>query len=77
MIDENGDHILTGTWNGCTIVNETSTALALAMTAILNDILDFSGNKATISGNTLTIFEDDGVTVWKQYDITNGDRIPL
>ena len=27
LVDTSGDHILTGTWNGCTIVNETSSAL--------------------------------------------------
>jgi hypothetical protein len=32
-------------------------------------------NKATRSGDVITIFEDDGVTVWKTFDVSNGGRV--
>ena len=34
-------------------------------------------NKVTRTGNIITIYEDDGVTIWKQFDLTNDERIEL
>tara|TARA_X000001382_G_scaffold58055_1_gene39702 strand:+ start:4048 stop:7173 length:3126 start_codon:yes stop_codon:yes gene_type:complete len=34
-------------------------------------------NKVTRSGDIITVFEDDGVTVHARYDLSNGERIPL
>jgi hypothetical protein len=31
-------------------------------------------NKVSRSGDTITIYEDDGVTVWRQYDLADGGR---
>lgn len=32
-------------------------------------------NKATRSGDFVTIFEEDGATVWKTFDVSNGGRV--
>jgi hypothetical protein len=34
-------------------------------------------NKATRSGNIITIYKPDGVIVWKRYDLSNGGRVEL
>ncbi len=34
-------------------------------------------NKVTKVGNIITIYEDDGTTPWKQYDLTDGQRIEV
>jgi hypothetical protein len=43
--------------------------------AKLIDIAKLTGNKVTKTGNILTIYEDDGLTIWKTVDITNGGRV--
>jgi hypothetical protein len=32
-------------------------------------------NKATRSGDIITIYEDDGTTTWKTFDVSNGGRV--
>lgn len=34
-------------------------------------------NKVSKSGNIITIFENDGTTIWKQYDLANGGRLEI
>ncbi len=32
-------------------------------------------NKVTRSGDIITIYDDDGITVWKQFDLASGGRV--
>jgi len=45
--------------------------------ADITDIAKLTGNRVTKSGDTITIYEDDGTTIWRQYDLTNGGRVEL
>jgi len=36
-----------------------------------------TGNKAVLSGDIVTIYESDEVTVWKRYDLANGGRVEI
>jgi hypothetical protein len=42
---------------------------------LLEDVERLTGNKITRSGDVITIFEDDGATPWKQYNVADGGRI--
>ena len=41
---------------------------------IMADIIRLTGNEVTKSGNIITIYESDGVTIWRQYDLSSGGR---
>ncbi len=43
--------------------------------SMVTDVLKLTGNKVTMSGNVITIYEDDGTTVWRRYDLTGGGRV--
>lgn len=69
LIDENGNYIDTGSWNGgVTIVNETSLYY-------LVQILRMVFNDVRVSGTIATVYEEDGVTIWKQFDLANKGRL--
>ena len=34
-------------------------------------------NKVTKSGDVVTIYEDNGSTIWKQFDLTGGGRVEV
>jgi hypothetical protein len=70
LVDESGDSIESGTWNGVTIENNTTGAA-------LDFLMKITGNKVTKFGDVITIYEDDGVTTWKQYNLADGERIPV
>lgn len=36
-----------------------------------------TGNKVTKSGDIISIFESDGVTLWRRYNLANGGRVQL
>jgi hypothetical protein len=36
-----------------------------------------TGNKVTKSGDVITIYEENGTTPWRQYNLANGERIPV
>lgn len=46
-----------------------------------NDNIDFlrkiTGNKITKEGSVLTIYENDGNTIWRRYDISSGGRVEV
>jgi hypothetical protein len=54
-----------------------SSYLGKTMQQIIDDIRLITNNKVTKSGEIITIYEDDGITIWKQYDLTAGERLPL
>jgi hypothetical protein len=70
LVDENGDHIPSGTWNGCTIVNETTGFMFF-------ELLTMVRNKVVLSGNIATVYMDDETTVWRQFDLSGGGRVPV
>lgn len=93
LIDESGDNIPTGTWNGATILNESinlntitdsiwDSALADHEVAntfgkIISDMIKLTGYKVTKSGDVITIYESNGSTVWRQYNLANGGRVEV
>lgn len=52
-------------------------ATLAAVQSIVTDVLKLTGYKATVSGDTLTIYEANGVTVWRQYDLSNYGRVQI
>jgi len=44
---------------------------------MMSDILKLTGHKVTYAGGIITIYEADGSTVWRQYDLSNHGRIQL
>ena len=43
--------------------------------AQLEEIAKLTGNKVTADGDDITIYEDDGVTVWRRYSLAGGGRV--
>lgn len=77
LIDESGNNIPSGTWNGVTIINETTKGSFDAIYDIVNDVLKATTYKVTRSGDIITIYESDEITVWRQYNLANKERIPI
>lgn len=48
-----------------------------AIEALVTDIAKLTGYKVTKAGNIITIYESDGTTVWRQYDLANDGRVQL
>jgi len=44
---------------------------------LLNHLMWITGNKVTKSGDVITIYETDGVSVWRQYDLASGGRVEV
>lgn len=68
--DDDIDAILTDT-------NELQTDWANGgrLDTLLNDIAKLTGYNVTRAGDVITIYEIDGVTVFRQYDLASGGRI--
>lgn len=45
--------------------------------ALVDDLIRLTGNKVTKSGNIITIYQSNGVTVWRRYDLANGGRVEV
>ena len=92
--DENGDDILSGTWNtNVTIINQlvnnenisssvwdeliTSHISAGTTGEAIYDILKLTGNKVTKTGDIITIYEANGVDVWRQYNLASDGRVQV
>lgn len=43
----------------------------------LNSIARLTGNKVTKTGDIITIYEADGHTIWKQYNLASGGRVEV
>lgn len=72
LVDSNGDAIISGTWNGgVTIINELIDSYNLEV------IRRMVYNNVDVSGDVATIYEEDGVTVWKQFNLANDGRLQL
>lgn len=46
-----------------------------ALQGLVNDLRKITGNKITKLGDILTIYEDNGSTIWKRYNTANGGRV--
>lgn len=70
-----GETIQTGSWNGMTVINNTNDPHDA------RDARKYNSNRVSITSNkrTVTIYEDDGVTTFKQFDVSADqlDRTPL
>lgn len=91
LMDIEGNLIPTGTWNsGVTVannlINQSTVATAVwnksansissgSMGEMVDLLRKITGNNITKSGNILTIYEDDGNTIWRQYDLSDGGRV--
>lgn len=69
----------TGKLVGSTAVISELTPAAIA-TAVWADasgeaVLKLLGANVSRSGDIITIYEDDGITPWRQYDLANGGRV--
>ena len=51
--------------------------LALVEPLDLVEVLKLTGNKVIKVGDIITIYDDDGITVWKQFDLSDGDRVEV
>lgn len=45
------------------------------LNALILDITKLTGNKVIRSGDIITIYESDGITIWREYDLSNGGRV--
>jgi len=52
-------------------------AAIAAMYSLVEDIAKLTGHKVTKSGDTITIFEEDGITPWRQYNLADGGRVEV
>ena len=59
--------------------NEVLTSYLVTNSAgdILNILKKLIANRVVKEGNTITIYEDNGTTIYKQYDLSDGGRNPL
>lgn len=71
-VDENGNRIPTGTWNGCTIVNETFNGETLA----LIHAMELGRWRMDVNLFTMTFYHEDGVTPLKVFDLLGPDGQP-
>lgn len=42
---------------------------------LMASLIKLTGYKVTKSGDIITIYESNGITVWRQYDLANGGRV--
>ena len=59
--------------NDVQIISTNSAGLVNATQ--INDVRKITINKVTKSGSIITVYEDDGTTVWKQFDLAGDQRI--
>lgn len=67
ITEQDKTEIIEGVW-GRVLVGSTTTEQAIL------DLRRITGNKVTKSGDTITIFEEDGITPWRQYSLSGGGR---
>jgi hypothetical protein len=45
--------------------------------SLIEDIVKLTGHNVSKSGDIITIYESDGVTLWRRYDLSSGGRVQL
>jgi len=67
--------------SGATIVNQLVNPNTISTSVWSEDealeVVKLLGNKVTKSGDIITIYEDDGTTIWKQFDLSGGGRVEV
>ena len=62
--------IATAVWTSVALGTKTYQEAIIIMKRLLQ-------NKVTKLGDTITIYEENGITVWKQYNLTDGGRVEI
>jgi hypothetical protein len=44
---------------------------------LIDELIKLTGNKVTKSGDVITIYESDGLTPWRQYNLASGGRVQV
>jgi hypothetical protein len=67
------EQIVDGVWDALVAGHVTAGSFA----EVLVSVGRMTGNKVTMSGDIATIYLDDEVTPWRQYNLANDERIPV
>jgi hypothetical protein len=68
ITQQDKDDIIDGVWER--VITGTTSAEDVVL-----ELRRLTGNDVTKSGDIITIYEEDGVTPWRQYDLANGGRV--
>lgn len=66
-------HLITTESTGT--MTEATISAAVWASADGSAVVKLLGNNVTRTGDVITIYEDDGLSVWRQFDLANGGRI--
>ncbi len=72
-----GDIVLRGVGTLTEDFSDGANVINQLINTSINEIQKVTTNKVTKQGDIITIYEDDGITVWKQFDLANGGRVEL
>lgn len=72
-------HIVDGVWDESTSLHRLTDTMgdSVANDDLIQAIHKVTNNKVVREGNLITIYEEDGTTPWKQYDLSGGGRLPV
>jgi hypothetical protein len=73
VTQQDKDDIVAGVWDA--LVADYADAGSFGLLA--DSIGKLTGNKVTKSGDVITIYDDDDVTPWRQYDLASGGRVEV
>jgi hypothetical protein len=57
------------------VSKESSSSGTMVSSVDIDVLIKMTSNKVTRSGDVITIYEDDEITMWRQYDLANGGRV--
>jgi len=82
IIDENGNRITSGVWNGGVTIQNYAVNKDLIAEAVWEDpdaliVRKMLENKVTKVGDVITIYEDNGTSVWRRYNLASGGRVQI
>ena len=69
----NQDTISVAVWNSLLTDHEVANTFGL----IVSDMIKLTGHKVTKSGDIITIYEANGSTIWRQYNLASGGRVEV
>lgn len=72
--------IINGVWDEALdthIIEGSSGQLLTTAENLIGIIAKLTGNKVTKAGNIITVYEDDELSIWRQYDLTDGQRVQV
>lgn len=73
------DDIVAGVWAYVTrtLTAGTKDSEIDAIAVFVEEISKLTGNRVSRTGDIITIYEDNGTTIWRKYDLTNQERIQV